>query len=173
FDPNSATGGGVVLRRQIKTQVTMPSNATMVLGGVIEDSESYTDGGVPLLKDIPLLGFFFRKSEATSNKTNLYFFVTPSILDEDDFQDLYHLSLKKKLEAENYIGERRLRIIDRRWSGAAAAQARTLEDTGATVEDLDAQGGYDMPFYQRSRGLDVRPATQLPAGPQLPGANQR
>jgi general secretion pathway protein D len=165
FDPNSATGGGIVLRRTIKTQVTMPTDSTMVLGGVIEDSESQNDGGVPFLKDLPILGFFFRRSESTSNKTNLYFFVTPTILDEDDFSDLYHLSLQKKLEAQDYIGERRLRIIDKSWKGAAS-QARTLEDQGTTVEDLDLQGEFEMPTYRRSQPDDRR----APGKPVAPGA---
>lgn len=164
FDANSPTGGGIVLRRSIRTQVTMPSDATMVLGGVIEDSESANDGGIPLLKDIPILGFFFRKSENTSNKTNLYFFVTPTILDEDDFQDLWHMSLNKKLEAQEYIGERRLRLIDRRWTGRTSDQARRLEDTGTTVEDLDAQGEYELPKYQRTQG---------PTAPASPDAKDR
>ena len=164
FDPNSATGGGIVLRRTIKTQVTMPSDSTMVLGGVIEDSESQSDGGVPLLKDIPLLGFFFRRSESTSNKTNLYFFVTPTILDEDDFQDLYKVSLDRKLQAQEYIGERRLRIIDRKWEGNRAGAARTLDDSGATLEDLDAQGEYEMPTYRRSRPEPL-PGARGPAAP--------
>lgn len=151
FDPNSATGGGIVRRRTIKTQVTMPSDATMVLGGVIEDSESSNDGGIPLLKDIPILGFFFRKSEATTTKTNLYFFVTPTILDEDDFQDLWHVSLNKKLEAQDYIGERRLQLIDRRWD-PKSAKARRLEDPGTTVEDLDRYGAWDTPTFSRNTG---------------------
>lgn len=162
YDPNSVTGGGIVLRRTIKTQVTMPSDATMVLGGVIEDSESYSDGGVPFLKDIPLLGFLFRRSESTSNKTNLYFFVTPSILDEDDFQDLAHLSYNKKLEAEKYIGNRRLQLIDRKWTGS---QARTLDDPGTTSEDLDRQGSYDDPAYQRTPG-GTQPSE--PTAPKAP-----
>jgi general secretion pathway protein D len=167
FDPNSATGGGIVLRRTISTQVTMPSDATMVLGGVIEDSESQSDGGVPFLKDIPILGFFFRRSESTPNKTNLYFFVTPTILDADDFQDLMHVSLRRKLEAEEYIGERRLQIIDRRWTGSARDQARTLEDTGTTVEDLDSLGEYEMPTYRRAPGDDRSP--QRATAPTDPG----
>ena len=168
FDPNSATGGGIVLRRTIKTQVTMPSDATMVLGGVIEDSESSNDGGIPLLKDIPILGFFFRKSENTSNKTNLYFFVTPTILDEDDFQDLWHVSLNKKLEAQDYIGERRLRLIDRRWD-PKSAQARRLEDPGTTVNDLDQQGEWEMPTYRRSEGA---PAPAVPDGKSRAGVGR-
>jgi general secretion pathway protein D len=151
FDPNSASGGGVVLRRTIKTQVTMPSDNTMVLGGVIEDSESHSDGGIPFLKDIPILGFLFKKSETTTNKTNLYFFVTPTILDEDDFQDLYKLSADKKLEAQEYIGERRLRIVDRKWNGDPNGDARTLEDSGATTEDVNSQGPFNTPTYRRSR----------------------
>lgn len=167
FDPNSATGGGIVLKRTIKTQVTMPSDATMVLGGVIEDSESSSDGGIPLLKDIPLLGILFRRSEDTTNKTNLYFFVTPTILDEDTFQDLYHVTLQKKLEALDYIGERRLRIIDRRWSGDQNGQARTLEDVGTTIENLDQQGEYEMPTYRRTRPN----GNQNPQGPSAPGSD--
>ncbi|MBM3974830.1 MAG: hypothetical protein FJ301_12095 [Planctomycetes bacterium] len=163
FDPNSVTGGGVKLKRQIKTQVTMPSDSTMVIGGVIEDQESESNGGIPLLKDIPILGYLFSKSENTSNKTNLYFFVTPTILDEDDFSDLYKLSLDRKLKAEEYIGERRLRIIDRSWKADPFAASRRLEDTGSTIEDLDALGENETVTYRRNR-----PTTPAPAGPSAP-----
>src|SRR5262249_23549665 len=131
FDPNSATGGGITLSRDIKTQVTMPSGDTMVIGGVIEDQESHQDAGVPILKDIPLLGFLFRSSSDTNDKTNLYFFVTPTILDEDDFDDLWQVSLQRKMDAERYIGSRRLQVVDRKWRGVEAGSIRTLEDPGA------------------------------------------
>ena len=168
FDPNSVTGGGITLSRVIETQITMPSDATMIIGGVIEDSESQSDGGIPFLKDIPILGILFRRSENSSNKTNLYFFVTPTILDEDSFQDLYHVSLNKKLEAEQYIGSRRLRIIDRRWSGMTAGQSRTLSDMGSTIEDIDAQGEFEMPTYRRKR------MTPGPASPDaIPSRSQK
>ncbi|MBM3962625.1 MAG: hypothetical protein FJ306_12095, partial [Planctomycetes bacterium] len=167
FDPNSVTGGGVALRRQIKTQVTMPSDSTMVIGGVIEDQESEQSGGIPLLKDIPILGYLFSKNESTKNKTNLYFFVTPTILDEPDFQDLYKLSLDRKLEAEEYIGERRLRVIDRKWKADPFAESRRLEDTGSTIEDLDAQGENETPTYRRTRPQATAPSA--PTAPTTPG----
>jgi type II secretory pathway component GspD/PulD (secretin) len=170
FDPNSVTGGGVTLRRTIQTQVTMPSDDTMVLGGVIEDSESQSDGGVPFLKDLPLLGFLFRRSENSSNKTNLYFFVTPTILDEPhDFHDLWQLSLQKKMEAEQYIGTRRLQLVDKKWTGSRAGTPMTLEDPGATIEDLDKQGGNEMPKYQRAeRVMPERAKAGTPSGPTTP-----
>jgi len=170
FDPNSATGGGVVLRRTIRTQVTMPSGDTMVLGGVIDDQESHSEGGIPFLKDLPLLGFLFKRSESTSSKTNLYFFVSPTILDEDDFDDLWQISLQKKMEAERYIGTRRLRVIDRKWTGGNQRQALILEDPGTTVEDLDAQAENELPYYHRPDRQVTRPGK--PAGPATPTGNQ-
>lgn len=173
FDPQSATGGGIVLSRTISTQVTMPSGDTMVLGGVIDDQESHVDGGVPFLKDLPLLGFLFRRSEDTQNKTNLYFFVTPTILDEDDFEDLWHLSLQKKMEAEHYIGTRRLRIVDRKWSGSSTAQFGTLDDPKATLDDFDNYADNDLPFYDRLE-RETKPAPVppdgAPTGPVSPDA---
>jgi hypothetical protein len=137
----------------------------MVIGGVIEDQESQNSGGIPLLKDIPILGYLFSKSESQSNKTNLYFFVTPTILDEDDFQDLYKLSLDRKLQAEEYIGERRLRIIDRKWKADPFAESRKLDDTGSTVEDLDALGENETPTYRRSRPSTAPTAPSAPSDP--------
>jgi general secretion pathway protein D len=166
FDPTSATGGGIVLSRTIRTQVTMPSGDTMVIGGVIDDQESYSDGGVPFLKDLPLIGFLFRRSEQTSNKTNLYFFVTPTILDEDDFDDLWQLSLQRKMEAERYIGTRRLRLVDQRWTGADSSQAQMLEDPGTTIEDLDRAGDNELPYFQRPDVQLSRPGA--PTGPAAP-----
>jgi general secretion pathway protein D len=170
FDPNSPTGGGIVLRRTITTQVTMPSGDTMVLGGVIDDQESHTDRGIPFLKDLPLLGFLFRSSDDQQNKTNLYFFVTPTILDEDDFDDLWQVSLQKKMEADRYIGTRRLRIVDRKWTSASSAQARTLEDTGTTIEDLDALGENEMPHYHRPDRQQKK--ASAPTGPVTPNQGQ-
>ncbi len=170
FDPNSVTGGGVILRRTIRTQVTMPSDDTMVIGGVIEDQESTVDTGIPLLKDIPLLGWLFKTHSREGNKTNLYFFVTPTILDDDDFQDLWQTSLTKKMQAEQYIGTRRLQIIDRKWTGSGTpSQARTLEDRGATIEDLDAQGSHEMGIWDRPERVQKK-APAGPTGPTSPDA---
>src|SRR5262249_32769005 len=129
------------------------------------DQESTVDTGVPFLKDIPLLGWLFKTYNRESNKTNLYFFVTPTILDEPDFQDLWQVSLTKKMEAESYIGTRRLQIVDQKWSGG---QARTLEDQGAPHENLDAQGSFDTPVYQRPDNSQGVKKSAL-SGPAQPG----
>lgn len=144
FDPN-ATTPGVKATRKLTTQVTMPSHHTMVLGGVIEDAEAKTEEGVPFLKDVPVLGWLFKSKTNENRKVNLYFFLTPHILDEDDFSDLDNLSFRKKLEAEQYIGKRRIQIMDPKWRGQAPG---VLEDPHATIEDLDRQTNSEFPEYR-------------------------
>jgi general secretion pathway protein D len=145
FDPGDVTGGPS-LERSISTQVTLPSGDTIVLGGVIEDVESENRTGIPILQDIPLLGWFFQSGGSETVKTNLYFFVTPTILDEQDFSDLAQLSWRKKLEAASYIGNVRMQLVDQKWR---PGRPETLEDSGATIEDLDAFGGFEIPYYER------------------------
>jgi hypothetical protein len=113
---------------------------------VIEDQESTDSSGIPILKDIPILGYLFRSSTDNQRKTNLYFFLTPHILNEEDFSDLAELSFRKKLEASSYIGSNRLQIVDRKWRDG---RPETLEDSGATIDDIDARGGFQIPFYER------------------------
>lgn len=146
FDPGAATPG-VQVERKMTTAVTIPSGATMVLGGVIEDSVSESDDGIPFLKDIPILGWLFRSYSKTNTKTNLYFFLTPNILDETDFSDLSEISFRKKMEAAQYIGHRRLQLVDRKWREPTLSQR--LEDSGTTIDDLDQYGGFEIPTYQR------------------------
>ncbi len=157
------TTGGPTLSRQVQTQVTLPSGATMVLGGIIEDAESNADSGVPLLKDVPLIGWLFRNKNTDREKTNLYFFITPTILDEDDFSDLQEISQRKKLEASQYIGHRRIKLVDPRWQGSPAT---TLEDSGSSVDDLDRFGGFEVPLYRRP---DTPPKLDgsMPTGPDM------
>ena len=145
FDPADVTGGPS-LERSITTQVTLPSGDTIVLGGVIEDVQSENRSGIPILQDIPLLGWFFQSGGSETIKTNLYFFVTPTILDEQDFSDLAQLSWRKKLEAASYIGNVRMQLVDQKWR---PGRPETLEDSGATIEDLDAFGGFEIPYYER------------------------
>lgn len=154
--------------RTIETVVTMPSGSTMVFGGVIEDQSSETNDGIPFLKDIPLLGVLFRSTELTKRKTNLYFFLTPHILSDEDFADLEQMTYRKKLEAARYIGNRRLKVLDPNWRGQDEGK---LEDPLSTIEDLDRLGGFDIPTYQRPpSGSETAPDRGAPSSPDGGGA---
>jgi general secretion pathway protein D len=162
FDPTSVTPG-VRISRRVETQITLPSGNTMVLGGVLEDTVTEQDSGIPFLKDIPILGWLFRSYQDQKQKTNLYFFVTPTILDEDDFSDLSAVSFRKKLEASNYIGNRRLEIIDREWGQRSTG---TLDGDDASLEAYNRMGGFE--FVQYDSPSRTRDRTTLPAGTPIP-----
>ena len=144
----------------------MPNGHTMVLGGVIEDAQDDSSSGIPVLKDIPILGWLFQSWSTNRNKTNLYFFVPPHILDEEDFSDLAEQSFRTKLEAAEYIGHRRIQLVDRKWR---APTPQTLEDPGATIEDIDERGGFDIPIYLRPE----RKVEKTSTGPEVPQGDSR
>jgi type IV pilus assembly protein PilQ len=80
----SATGGSVpsIDTRQITTQVLVNDGQTVVLGGILNTTNSYTANKVPFLADIPVLGNLFKSTIKINDKTELLIFITPKILRE-------------------------------------------------------------------------------------------
>jgi general secretion pathway protein D len=70
----------VTQKRTVDTTVIVKDNQTVVIGGLIDDSTTVNKTGVPLLSDIPVLGYLFRKKSETNQKTNLYIFLTPRVI---------------------------------------------------------------------------------------------
>lgn len=66
--------------RSIETQVLVADGQTVVLGGIYETELRETISKVPLLGDIPAIGFLFRSKQVVHNKAELLIFVTPRIL---------------------------------------------------------------------------------------------
>ncbi|HEX7964354.1 MAG TPA: type IV pilus secretin PilQ [Gammaproteobacteria bacterium] len=80
----SATGGSVpsIDTRDVKTTVLVNNGDTVVLGGIYETTQSIAVTKVPLLGDLPLLGWLFRNTQTKNDKDELLIFVTPKILDQ-------------------------------------------------------------------------------------------
>jgi general secretion pathway protein D len=71
---------------RIETQVLVPSGNTLVMGGLISDSTQKAFTKVPFLGDIPGIGYAFRKESKAREKANLIIFLTPTIIEDADFQ---------------------------------------------------------------------------------------
>ena len=80
----SATGGLVpsIDTREIATQVLVDDGETVVLGGIFETETRDVEFKVPYLGDIPMLGYLFKTTQRSSDKSELLIFVTPKILRE-------------------------------------------------------------------------------------------
>ena len=86
------------LKRSASTTVNIHDGSTMVIGGLIGDTLSQGNSRVPLLGDIPILGYLFKSITRSKEKTNLYIFFTPYIIDTNDkAQALYQ---EKSREAD-------------------------------------------------------------------------
>jgi len=66
--------------QEIQTQVLVDNGETLVLGGIYQQQISDTISKVPVLGDIPYLGYFFRNSVTDNTKSELLIFVTPRIV---------------------------------------------------------------------------------------------
>ncbi|MBI5787560.1 MAG: type IV pilus secretin PilQ [Candidatus Schekmanbacteria bacterium] len=66
----------------LNTKVLVDSGKTIVIGGLIEQTESDTEGGVPFFKDLPFVGWLFRHTAKSDDKKELLIFITPTVLQE-------------------------------------------------------------------------------------------
>lgn len=80
--------------------VTVPSDMTVVIGGITLASRTDTIRKLPLLGDIPLVGYLFRDTNKLSRKTVLYIFITPRIVLDPNFEDLRLLTTGPQKEVE-------------------------------------------------------------------------
>ncbi len=83
--PNTqiATGAGVAIdTKHVKTEVLVENGGTVVIGGIYTQDERSITTRVPVLGDLPYVGFLFKTQERRDNKTELLVFITPKILTE-------------------------------------------------------------------------------------------
>lgn len=69
--------------REITTPITVPDSSTIVLGGLVSKTQLNTESKVPLLGDLPLVGWLFRSKNDTLTDRFLYVFITAHIIDTD------------------------------------------------------------------------------------------
>lgn len=93
------TGGAsdiITTKRAAQTSVVVKNNQTVVIGGLIQNRNTNNTTKVPLLGDIPILGWLFKSKRDQKQKTNLLVFITPYII--EDFKGLEDLREKKQRE---------------------------------------------------------------------------
>jgi len=93
-------------KRSIKTMILSDDQETIVLGGLIRDDVTETESKVPLLGDIPVLGWLFKSKSTSHTKNNMMVFLRPTIVDNpgtarslthDKFNGIWEFSVSDKL----------------------------------------------------------------------------
>jgi type IV pilus assembly protein PilQ len=79
---STVQGGVIINTSEADTRVMVDDGQTAVIGGLIRTNDSHVRRGVPLLKDIPLIGMLFRSDNTIKQNRELIIFVTPRLLAE-------------------------------------------------------------------------------------------
>ena len=78
----SSSVGPTTTKRSAKTTVLVKSGDTVIIGGMMQETTLKSESKVPLLGDIPLLGYLFKFTSNSKKKTNLIILLTPHIIQE-------------------------------------------------------------------------------------------
>ncbi|MCD4755006.1 MAG: type II and III secretion system protein, partial [Deltaproteobacteria bacterium] len=86
---------------------------TIVIGGLMQTHQEKSHSGIPLLKDIPILGYLFGSKGYTTRKTELLFVITPHVIKTQEEADALTVefankvqSLRKVLEQKGVLQEK-------------------------------------------------------------------
>ena len=85
-----------IAKREVTTTVTVPDRATIVISGLMRQDRTKTENKIPLLGDIPVIGFLFRSTSDQVKRTNLLIFVTPHIVTDMKQAAILRQALEKK-----------------------------------------------------------------------------
>jgi general secretion pathway protein D len=105
-DVKGLEGASITTKRQATTEVVVEDGSTVVIAGLIRDDRSGSIGKIPILGDIPLLGWLFKNRSQTKNKTNLLIFITPRIV--TSAEDLRKITEEEQERREKNIEEHRV-----------------------------------------------------------------
>ncbi|UYV11566.1 MAG: hypothetical protein NCW75_09655 [Phycisphaera sp.] len=99
----NASGQVVVDRRETTTQLIVRSGQTLVISGIMRNEDTEVVRKIPLLGDIPLLGWLFRSREQSASTTEQLIFITPVIVENGDEADLMNEAyrLRLRMQREN------------------------------------------------------------------------
>jgi general secretion pathway protein D len=90
-----------ITQRTAKTTVVVDDQQTVVIGGLMRDTKTLSRTKIPILGDLPVLGFLFRDSKETMRKTNLLLILTPHVI--RDQRDLRIVFERKMQERQQFL----------------------------------------------------------------------
>jgi type II secretory pathway component GspD/PulD (secretin) len=79
--PGTSTQIPIISTRSTTANVTVRSGQAAIIGGILQDSDTFTSNGIPGLSRIPIIGYAFKTHSRQTQRTNLIVIVSPTIVD--------------------------------------------------------------------------------------------
>jgi general secretion pathway protein D len=97
--PQGTLGAVTINQRSANTTLIVRDQQTVVIGGLMRDSETVSTTKVPILGDIPILGALFRQQTTSVGKTNLLLILTPYVVrDQGDLKAIFERKMQERQE---------------------------------------------------------------------------
>src|SRR5664280_200968 len=126
--PEGALGAIPIIKRTAHTTITVEDQQTVVIGGLMRETLSKSEQKIPLLGDIPVLGFLFRQDKTDKKKSNLLLILTPYIVREQ--ADLRKIFERKMQERQEFL-DRYFVFGDEHWT-----PPRDYSRANGLIEDI-------------------------------------
>ena len=91
-------GGAIIDRRSTTTEITVKSGQTIIISGILRESESTITRKVPFLGDIPIIGELFKSKEKRMVTSELVAFITPVVIENPSLQEVLSDENRRLLE---------------------------------------------------------------------------
>ncbi|HZZ85730.1 MAG TPA: type II secretion system secretin GspD [Anaeromyxobacteraceae bacterium] len=169
------TLGPTTAKRSVKTKIVAKDQNTIVIGGLIQERTVQGVHKIPVLGDIPILGWLFRDSVTTKTKTNLLLFLTPYIIrDQSDYKRILDRKRKEQQEfTEQFYGKTARYEVPVDYARKPGAYTRIHKDVEGELQKLE-NGGPGAPGERTVRppaaGEGVLDEHNLPPSPAAPAA---
>ena len=132
-------GGAIVDTRNYRTDLSVKSGQTLILGGIIQQEESEVIRKVPFLGDIPILGWLFKKKDTEKRDVELMVFLKPTVTQSP--KDVERLMREEKARAPSI----------HKWEQEIEEQRRVLR------KELDAEQGKEAGDAPKESEAPVQP----------------
>ena len=127
-ETDPATGNPIISQRLINSSVSVNSGETIVLGGLFSDRRTSSNGGIPILKDLPFAGGLFGNSSSGRAQTELLVLITPRIVNN-------------QMDARRVTQQLRQRVESLRLDDPSLSTQMEIPTTRTANSDLIANSG--------------------------------
>ena len=138
------TTSPTIRKRSVETKLSLRDGATVMLGGLISETATDSDSGVPGLKDIPGVGNLFKRTTRSRTRTELVILITPYILNDsseaENATDAYQATLgawaqsvRDRVKASREAHKLSLGTLQPSPSGSPTAPASEISTDGNAV----------------------------------------
>ena len=145
---NADTLTPTTYKRTANTTVIVNDTDTIVIGGIIGQDATENEWKIPLLGDIPYLGWLFKTHTTTNEKTNMFIFVTPHIIRNP--ADIASVTMRKEDQLEEVMPEAKEQLKDKEYP------AHSLELSDMGYEKL-VNGKYREAKEYLNKALSINP----------------